>query len=202
MAKIDLRHAYRSVPIHPSNFTATGLHWHFDGDDDFTYFYDTRLPFGVKSSPEIFYRLTQAVCRMTIRRGFTSVVVYLDDFLVIAPTQEACQLAFSPLRQLLQDLGLSISWHKVVQPTQKLVFLGVELDTTHCSWSLPDPSQQTYGTSDGRVQHPQQAPGKQEAAPTTGRQAKLGMWGRVRWTDFPKTHFGHDELHAAPDCQS
>lgn len=71
------------------------------------------------------------------RRGFTSVVVYPDDFLVIAPTQEACQLAFSTLLQLLQDLGFSISWHKVVQPTQKLVFLGVEIDTVHFSLSLP-----------------------------------------------------------------
>ena len=25
MAKIDLRHAYRSIPIHPSNYRATGL---------------------------------------------------------------------------------------------------------------------------------------------------------------------------------
>ena len=137
MAKIDLRHAYRSVPIHPSNFPATGLHWHFDGDDDVTYFYDTRLPFGAKSSPEIFHRLTQSVRRMMSRRGFNSVVVYLDDFLVIAPTREACQLAFTTLLQLLQDLGFSISWHKVLGPTQNLVFLGVELDTKQCTMSLP-----------------------------------------------------------------
>ncbi|KAL9952390.1 hypothetical protein ACROYT_G039640 [Oculina patagonica] len=137
MAKIDLRHAYRSVPIHPSNYAATGLQWHFDGDDDVTYFYDTRLPFGAKRSPEIFHRLTQSVRRMMARRGFNSVVVYLDDFLVIAPTREACQLAFSTLLQLLQDLGFSISWHKVIRPTQKLVFLGVELDTNNCSLSLP-----------------------------------------------------------------
>ena len=25
MAKIDLRHAYRSVPVHPSNYNALGL---------------------------------------------------------------------------------------------------------------------------------------------------------------------------------
>ena len=31
MAKIDLRHAYRSVPIHKSNYLATGLQWYFAG---------------------------------------------------------------------------------------------------------------------------------------------------------------------------
>ena len=137
MAKIDLRHAYHSVAIHPSNFAATGLQWCFNGDDHPTYFYDTRLPFGAKSSPEIFHGLTQSVCRMMVRPGFTSAAVYLDDFLVISPTYEECQLAFSTLLQLLQELGFSISWHKVVSPTQKLVFLGVELDTKHCSVSLP-----------------------------------------------------------------
>ena len=131
MANIDLRHAYRSVPIHPSNFAATGVKWQFEGGDEFTYFYDTRLPFGAKSSPEILHR------RMMARRAFDSVVVYLDDFLVIAPTQQACQLAYSTLLQLPQDLGFSISWRKVVGPTQKLVFLGVEMDTKQCTMALP-----------------------------------------------------------------
>ena len=46
MAKIDLRHAYRSVPIHPDNYKATACKWQFLGDHSCTYFYDTRLPFG------------------------------------------------------------------------------------------------------------------------------------------------------------
>ncbi|KAI8486060.1 amiloride-sensitive sodium channel [Branchiostoma belcheri] len=32
MAKIDLKSAYRSVPIHPSKYSATGLKWRFQGD--------------------------------------------------------------------------------------------------------------------------------------------------------------------------
>lgn len=50
------------------------------------FFYDTRLPFGAKSSPEIFHRVTQAVRRMITKRGFHDIVVYLDDFLVIGAT--------------------------------------------------------------------------------------------------------------------
>ena len=49
MAKIDLRHAYRSVPIHRDNYKATGCKWQFLGDHSCTYFYDTRLPFGFRS---------------------------------------------------------------------------------------------------------------------------------------------------------
>ena len=131
-----------ATPIPLSPFTPVILplqvsNGSFEGDDDFPHFYDTRLPFGAKSSPEIFHHLTQAVRQMMARRGFNSVVVYLDDFLVIAPTQQACQVAYSTLLQLLQDLGFAISWRKVVGPTQKLVFLGIELDTKQCTMALP-----------------------------------------------------------------
>ena len=86
LAKVDLRHAYRSVPVHPSNYKALGLKWRFKGSRCFTYFVDTRLPFGGRSAPGIFHRLTQAVYRMMKRRGFV-VIVYLDDFLVIGKNQ-------------------------------------------------------------------------------------------------------------------
>ena len=136
-AKIDLRHAYRSVPIHKSNYVATGLQWHFAGHNHPTYFFDTRLPFGAKSSPDIFHTLTRSVRRMMERRGFKTIIVYLDDFLIIGETKGECQQAFTTLLQLLIDLGFQISWHKVIGPTQKLVFLGVELDTAHCEMALP-----------------------------------------------------------------
>ena len=129
MAKIYLRHAHRSVPIHPDNYKATGCKWQFLGDHSYTYFYDTRLPFGAKSSPEIFHRITQSARRMMARRGFPNIIVYLDDFLVIGATREECQLAHDTLFQPLIDLGFTLSEHKLVPPTQRLTFLGVELDT-------------------------------------------------------------------------
>ncbi|KAL9978914.1 hypothetical protein ACROYT_G016498, partial [Oculina patagonica] len=136
-AKIDLKHAYRSVPIHPANYQATGCKWRFAGDNFDTFFYDTRLPFGAKSSPGIFHRITQAVRRMMAKRGFHGIVVYLDDFLVIGDTQTECERAFRVLLELLQDLGFTISQHKLVPPTQRLVFLGVQLDTVDCTMTLP-----------------------------------------------------------------
>ena len=70
-----------------------------------------------------FYRLTQSVRHMMKRSGLKTIIVYLDDFLVIGETKEECQKAFSTLLQLLQYLGFQISWHKDIGPTQKLVFL-------------------------------------------------------------------------------
>ena len=51
LCKVDLKNAYRSVRIHKSNVSLTGLHWKFEGDSDSTYFYDTKLPCGASKSP-------------------------------------------------------------------------------------------------------------------------------------------------------
>ena len=99
MAKVDLRRAYRSVHINPNNYQATGLKWKFKGAKKFTYFVDTRLPYGGRCALGIFNRLTQAVKHLT--------VVYLDDFLVLGATWGECKEVFDCLIELLQNLGFS-----------------------------------------------------------------------------------------------
>ncbi|KAL9977192.1 hypothetical protein ACROYT_G014570 [Oculina patagonica] len=106
LAKIDLKSAYRHVPIHPSNYSATGLAWQFHGENHITYLYDSKLPFGASKSPEIFHRLTQAVTRMMAKRGFHTILAYLDDFLIIGDSKYECELAYQELIQLLSELVL------------------------------------------------------------------------------------------------
>ena len=136
IAKVDLRRAYRSVPVHPGNYSALGLKWRFKDDRHPTYLIDTRLPFGARSAPGIFHRITQSVKRMMARKGFSKLVVYLDDFLVVGRTLKECQQAFDTLCALLLELGFVISPSKLVRPCQKLTFLGVDIDTQSLSLSL------------------------------------------------------------------
>ncbi len=137
LAKVDLKSAYRSVKISDYSRGATGLEWTFLGDSEPTYLRDFALPFGSKLSPYIFTKLTQAVRRMMARRGFKGVLVYLDDFLIIEKTKKRCQLALDTLLQLLRQLGFAISYNKVVTPTQKLCFLGIDICTVSLTLSLP-----------------------------------------------------------------
>ena len=74
---------------------------------------------------------------MMANRGFHVIVVYLDDFLVIGATRSECERAYQILLALLQDLGFTISEHKLVPPTQRLTFLGVQLDTVSGTMTLP-----------------------------------------------------------------
>ena len=137
LAKVDLTKAYRSVKISKYSQKATGLAWTFEGESKETYFIDEALPFGSKLGPYIFTRLTQAVRRMMARRGY-HVVAYLDDFLICEQTKEQCNKALNTLIHLLRDLGFAISYSKVIMPTQKLCFLGVNICSVTFTLELPE----------------------------------------------------------------
>ena len=137
MAKVDLESAYRSVPIHPDDYQSTGLQWTLPGHSNSSWLFDTRLPFGAKQAPGIFHKISQSVWRMMIGRGFLSVFVYLNDWLIIVDTQAECQRALNALLTLLRQLGFSISYSKVEHPTTCLTFLGISIDSVQMTLALP-----------------------------------------------------------------
>ena len=97
---------------------------------------DTRLRLGVNSGAGIFHRLTQLVQRTMARRGFTMVVVYLDDQLVVGKSLSECQTSFNVLCELLLYLGFQLS-PKLVSRCQCLTFLAVQFDSVNLCLSLP-----------------------------------------------------------------
>ena len=130
MAKVDLKSAYCSVPISKQSQKVTGLRWQFGSQT--VLLRDTKLCFGSRLALSIFYRLTQAVKRMLNRRGLQAVGVYLDDFFIKADTMQDCARILHILIKLLRKLGFQINWNKVVDPTTKITFLGIEIDSYEC----------------------------------------------------------------------
>lgn len=135
-AKIDLASAYRSVAISPIDYKATGLQWQFEGDREPTFLFDTRLPFGSNRGPQCFHRLSQAIRRCMVRRGFKGTVTYIDDFFLAAPTFAECKKWMLVLLQLLRKLGFRISYRKVVGPCQQITFLGIQINTANSTLTL------------------------------------------------------------------
>ena len=117
-AKLDLANAYRSVKIHPSNYKATGLKWRFNNDKHYTYLIDERLPFGAAGLPQIFNAITQAVRAIMAKKGYRTIVCYLDDFLIIASMYDECLQAQNVLLRLLREFGFQIKYNKLVGPCQ------------------------------------------------------------------------------------
>lgn len=138
MAKADISQAFRHVKIHPSNYPFTGLRWRFEGDEQDTFMYDSRLCFGSSRAPFIFNELSQAVKRFMHARGFAGhIVAYLDDYLIIHPDKNTCQHILNALLALLRKLGFGINYSKVLPPTQRIEFLGIILDSMEMITELP-----------------------------------------------------------------
>jgi hypothetical protein len=133
---VDLKDAYRAVPIHASCFPLTGLSWRFANQDTPTYIYDARLPFGAAKSCRIFQSLTDRIVHMMAGRNF-KVRGYLDDFLCVEDTVELCQASFECLKELLVNLGFTINPKKVEGPARIMTFLGVSIDCINRTLSLP-----------------------------------------------------------------
>ena len=96
VAKIDLRSAYRVVPIHPDCYALTGLSWKFSEDSEDTYLYDCRLPFGGSRSCRIFQALSSAVVHIMTKAGY-SCIAYIDDYMVIGSCALECKKALDYL---------------------------------------------------------------------------------------------------------
>lgn len=79
MAKVDIEHAYRNVPVHPGDRHLLGMSWRGK------VFVDTVLPFGLRSAPKIFSAMADALQWILVQGGVSICIHYLDDFLTMGP---------------------------------------------------------------------------------------------------------------------
>ena len=132
LAKVDLQHAYRIVPVHSDDHHLLGLRW---GDNVYI---DTALPFGLRAAPKIFSALSDALAWILHSKGVIHQLHYLDDFLLLGPPDDpACRLALQCTLHVCQELGVPIAMHKTEGPSCQLTFLGIHIDTIKMELSLP-----------------------------------------------------------------
>ena len=86
MAKTDIRHAFRLIPIQPNYYPLLGTKWNNE------YYYDRCMPMGCASSCKTFERFSTAVEWIVKKRLLIEYILHLlDDFFLVASTQELCQ---------------------------------------------------------------------------------------------------------------
>ena len=133
LVKIDVEHAYRNVPIHPSDRRLLGMTW----EDKF--FVDTVLPFGLRSAPKIFSAVADTLEWIALRAGVTELLHYLDDFLTMGRAGSTeCARNLQLLVELCRELGVPLKWQKVEGPSTTLTFLGIVLDTVKMEMRLSE----------------------------------------------------------------
>ena len=132
LAKVDIKSAYRIVPVHPDDRPLLGMMWKE------ALYVDSALPFGLRSAPKIFTSIADALEWRLKRIGIQQVFHYLDDFLIVArPQSSQCKEELQVLLECFDRLGVPVAEQKLEGPTTTLTFLGIELNTEQMIRRLP-----------------------------------------------------------------
>ena len=132
LAKMDIRQAYRNVPIHPHDRLLLGMQWQG------TTFADATLPFGLRSAPLIFSAIADALQWVMERMGVRWVAHYIDDFITMgALGSEECASNSLLMHMACDQMGLPVEPDKDEGPASTLSFLGIELDSVAMEIRLP-----------------------------------------------------------------
>ena len=103
LAKIDIKSAFRLLPVHPVDRHMLGMRWN-DG-----VYIDTCLPFGLRSAPKLFNLLADMLAWIAGQNGVSFLLHYLDDFLTIGPASSpTCQHNLEVLTQICNYLGVPL----------------------------------------------------------------------------------------------
>ena len=104
MAKVDIKNAYRLLPVHPEDRLLLGMEWQGQ------VYVDTALPFGLRSVPKIFTALADLLEWIIRKRGVDHVDHYLDDFIILGPANDSsCRRGLDVVLELCERLGVRSS---------------------------------------------------------------------------------------------
>ena len=132
MAKMDIKQAYRNIPVAPEDRHLLGISW------DSTVYVDQVLPFGLRSAPLIFSAVAGALLWIMQKNGVTWALHYIDDFLTIGgPDSSECLRNMQLMEETCAQAGLPIEQSKSMGPSSSIVFLGIEMDSITGTLSLP-----------------------------------------------------------------
>ena len=129
MYKRDLSRAYRQLPVDPLDYKYLGFQW-----KDRVYF-DTALPFGLRSASQACQRTTNAISFMFKELGYT-LVNYIDDLAGVEKSKEMAAQAAQSLDDLIDKTGLQLSANKSVNTSQSMVFLGILFDGVNMTMAV------------------------------------------------------------------
>ena len=139
--KTDLSSAFRILPLSPACFCLLAM----KAKDPLTgktwYFIDKCLPFGSSCSCALFQEFSDALQFLTeyLAKRKRSVSNYLDDFLFLAATIQACNTLLDTfLPGIMQNYKMPSISRENCLASHWIVFLGILLDGKNLLLTLPD----------------------------------------------------------------
>ena len=130
MAKLYIKHDFRLCPVHPSDWPLLGYVWQNN------YVAHIPLPFGSRSSPFIFSKFSDALLWILIFVfGIPIILLCLDDYLLSSASD--CQHYMDIMQSAFSELGVPLAPEKLIGPSTKITYLGIEIDSVSKSIHSP-----------------------------------------------------------------
>ena len=138
MSKIDLKNAFRLIPVHPNDWNLLGICWRNK------FYIDTCLPFGLCSAPFIFNQLSVAIHWILQHKYSVSHLLhYLDDFFTAgAPDTSECQNNLEAMLSVCQKINAPVKLTKVEGPSTSITFFGIVINTITMTASISSEGKQ------------------------------------------------------------
>lgn len=133
LIKVDIRSAFRLLPIHPDDFCLLGMQ--VDGK----FFVDKALPFGCSISCALFEKFSTFLewCVRTASHS-EDIIHYLDDFCGGGASGVEAQRILASILETFEELGVPVAPEKVEGPSTSIKFLGLIVDTIAMEVRLPE----------------------------------------------------------------
>ena len=133
LCKLDIKHAYRLLPVRPDQWHHLCYYW--EGN----YFVDLVLPFGLRSSGAIFTQFASLV-RWIIQNQYhiSDIVNYSDDFFAVLSKELG--IARSQLNTIIhafQDMKIPLAEDKIEGPSTSLIYLGIIINSLSMTIEIP-----------------------------------------------------------------
>jgi len=130
--KMDIKSAFRLLPIHPCDFELLGFSFNEK------YYFDKCAAFGCSISPKLFETFSTFLEHVIKARLPNKMLLhYLDDFLGGDISKEACSNNMRIFSETMLELGVPLANEKTEGPSHVLVFLGLELDSLEMVVRIP-----------------------------------------------------------------
>ena len=136
MSVVDIKAAYRAVPIRESHRKFMGFEWELDGIKKV--FVENRLCFGLRLGPQYFQLISNFIHDTLLYVHGVETINYLDDFITLGRSYSSCLQAQRKILKVLRDLGFYVAYDKVSPPSTCTTFLGVEIDSIAMELRLPE----------------------------------------------------------------
>ena len=132
----DLDSGYWHIKVNPEHWTYLGIHV-VEVDGSVSYYVWKVMFLGISDAVFIFSVMLKPVRVYLAKKGVT-ILIYIDDVLVVGPNQLVCEANTALTLDVLQKAGWVVSPSKVAGPASRITFLGLDICSESMKFHIPE----------------------------------------------------------------